>query len=143
MRISDWSSDVCSSDLDHNPDDTHTMTFDPGDGSGPAPVEDLIDLGGFGQATVSHTYAKTGTYSVRTCVEDDGGAQHCEQGQVVVKSSGSSDPDPGDGDPGDDGGPGDDGDPGGNDDEDQGRSAERRVGKECVSTCRSRWSPYH
>src|SRR3546814_14066774 len=27
--------------------------------------------------------------------------------------------------------------PGGN------RSEERRVGKECVSTCRSRWSPYH
>src|SRR3546814_4856819 len=24
-----------------------------------------------------------------------------------------------------------------------GRSAERRVGKECVSTCRSRGSPYH
>src|SRR3546814_14525838 len=23
------------------------------------------------------------------------------------------------------------------------RSAERRVGKACVSTCRSRWSPYH
>src|SRR3546814_11558197 len=25
----------------------------------------------------------------------------------------------------------------------QHRSEERRVGKECVSTCRSRWSPYH
>src|SRR3546814_18968881 len=23
------------------------------------------------------------------------------------------------------------------------RSAERRVGEECVSTCRSRWSPFH
>src|SRR3546814_17934484 len=23
------------------------------------------------------------------------------------------------------------------------RSEERRVGKECLSTCRSRWSPYH
>src|SRR3546814_15693813 len=23
------------------------------------------------------------------------------------------------------------------------RSEERRVGKECVSTCRSRWQPYH
>src|SRR3546814_15309550 len=23
------------------------------------------------------------------------------------------------------------------------RSEERRVGNECVSTCRSRWSPYH
>ena len=27
--------------------------------------------------------------------------------------------------------------------EDKARSEERRVGKECVSTCRSRWSPYH
>src|SRR3546814_3982428 len=26
---------------------------------------------------------------------------------------------------------------------DDDRSEERRVGKECVSTCRSRWSPYH
>src|SRR3546814_12457255 len=26
---------------------------------------------------------------------------------------------------------------------DQLRSEERRVGKACVSTCRSRWSPYH
>src|SRR3546814_11579488 len=26
---------------------------------------------------------------------------------------------------------------------DSARSEERRVGKECVSTCRSRWSPYH
>ena len=24
-----------------------------------------------------------------------------------------------------------------------GRSEERRVGKECCGTCRSRWSPYH
>src|SRR3546814_2327411 len=28
-------------------------------------------------------------------------------------------------------------------DESENRSEERRVGKECVSTCRSRWSPYH
>src|SRR3546814_3752695 len=27
--------------------------------------------------------------------------------------------------------------------EDPERSEERRVGKECVSTCRTRWSPYH
>src|SRR3546814_15093623 len=26
---------------------------------------------------------------------------------------------------------------------DHARSEERRVGQECVSTCRSRWSPYH
>src|SRR3546814_1762628 len=28
-------------------------------------------------------------------------------------------------------------------DAERARSEERRVGKECVSTCRSRWSPYH
>src|SRR3546814_11116572 len=28
-------------------------------------------------------------------------------------------------------------------DPEQARSEERRVGKECVSTCRSRWTPYH
>src|SRR3546814_6081918 len=28
-------------------------------------------------------------------------------------------------------------------DDHRGRSEERRVGKECVSTCRSRWSPYN
>ena len=27
--------------------------------------------------------------------------------------------------------------------EEAGRSEERRVGKECSRTCRSRWSPYH
>src|SRR3546814_19445961 len=27
--------------------------------------------------------------------------------------------------------------------EQRARSEERRVGKECVSTCRYRWSPYH
>ena len=27
--------------------------------------------------------------------------------------------------------------------ENYGRSEERRVGKECASMCRSRWSPYH
>ena len=27
--------------------------------------------------------------------------------------------------------------------QDTGRSEERRVGKECIPPCRSRWSPYH
>src|SRR3546814_4368543 len=33
--------------------------------------------------------------------------------------------------------------PSGQDGRHPNRSEERRVGKECVSTCRSRWSPYH
>ena len=32
---------------------------------------------------------------------------------------------------------------GGRSDDDDDRSEERRVGKECASMCRSRWSPYH
>src|SRR3546814_9727254 len=35
------------------------------------------------------------------------------------------------------------GEEGGVDQRRSARSEERRVGKECVSTCRSRWSPYH
>src|SRR3546814_9144285 len=67
MRISDWSSDVCSSDLQHS----------------------------LGAGFVKHA------------------------AQAVAG----------------DAWPGQQGDPQ--------RSEERRVGKECVSTCRSRWSPYH
>src|SRR3546814_6998589 len=73
MRISDWSSDVCSSDLGLRPH---------GHGGG-------------------HTRAAT------TLVAPTGGAGEIE----------GHPPHP--------------------------RSEERRVGKECVSTCRSRWSPYH
>src|SRR3546814_5025350 len=69
MRISDWSSDVCSSDL---------------------------GLQGGAVATDQDAVADD-----RHAAEAHGGA--CEDG----------------------------------------RSEERRVGKECVSTCRSRWSPYH
>src|SRR3546814_7413278 len=74
MRISDWSSDVCSSDL-------ITLPVDPD------------DLAGF-------------TSSRRTGMARSGSA-----------------PDP--------------------TSRPTDRSEERRVGKECVTTCRSRWSPYH
>src|SRR3546814_942348 len=73
MRISDWSSDVCSSDLDDR---------------------DLV---------VGTTQAAAGRQTVFT-------RQHQVEDHQV---------------------------------EDFTRSEERRVGKECVSTCRSRWSPYH
>src|SRR3546814_8834505 len=81
MRISDWSSDVCSSDL----------------------IEELdVDVGapGFERHEQRATIASRGILRRR----DD--LQRRQFG------SGS-------------------------------RSEERRVGKECVSTCRSRWSPYH
>src|SRR3546814_3441911 len=75
MRISDWSSDVCSSDL-HEFDGATTQGLDYADYAGPSMFD--IRSAGWGR----------------------------EQYQVTV-----------------------------------GRSEERRVGKECVSTCRSRWSP--
>src|SRR3546814_1133092 len=81
MRISDWSSDVCSSDL--GPDG---LIVEPGvfvraagcNRGDPAPVQGLAEA----CETERHPFADR-------------------------------------------------------------RSEERRVGKECVSTCRSRWSPYH
>src|SRR3546814_17008797 len=96
MRISDWSSDVCSSDL----------------GTAWKPVGLAI---GSGQAVVS---GKIGS------VDDEFGRRAFAFGEdhhvgellaiafrhVQVEIT---------------------------------RSEERRVGTECVSTCRSRWSPYH
>src|SRR3546814_6019113 len=81
MRISDWSSDVCSSDL-YNTDKALL----------PRPAPKRSPAARPGQADpASHTTPRRPDPSTRT------------------------------------------GD----------RSEERRVGKECVSTCRSRWSPYH
>src|SRR3546814_2186416 len=95
MRISDWSSDVCSSDLivDH-----HTYVF-LGDGC-------LME-------GISHEVASlAGTWRLGKliCFWDDN--------HISI-----------------------DGDTAGWFTDD--RSEERRVGKECVSTCRSRWSTYH
>src|SRR3546814_4537681 len=94
MRISDWSSDVCSSDLDgvlHRGDEDVT------DGGvaalGAAEDPDAQDL--LGTAVVCHPEA--------ALLLD-------HRGYPPLIGS---------------------------------RSEERRVGKECVSTCRSRWSPYH
>src|SRR3546814_3895418 len=92
MRISDWSSDVCSSDLvvaaasDDIGEDTHQPDPQPADRPRDRIVAGIDDDVGLG------VVANAG----RRLFED---------------------------------GP-------------QPRSEERRVGKECVSTCRSRWSPY-
>src|SRR3546814_4928337 len=84
MRISDWSSDVCSSDLISYCD---WMS------------EERLICGIF-------------------VAEDTGGLLLSFTQLVIVNSDGSGH-------------------------KILSRSEERRVGKECVSTCRSRWSPYH
>src|SRR3546814_5317560 len=80
MRISDWSSDVCSSDL-------------------------FRRVGARLRVRHRNTERATWTWSYNwTAISLSAGARASEQAR---------------------------------------RSEERRVGKECVSTCRSRWSPYH
>src|SRR3546814_9497397 len=81
MRISDWSSDVCSSDL----------------------------IGASGPDILSASADKH--RNVRTNARRPAGTPHDSQ-------NGTGTPD-------------------------SGRSEERRVGKACVSKCRSRWSQYH
>src|SRR3546814_17114214 len=88
MRISDWSSDVCSSDLP-------SMVI-----SGHVHQSPFIPDGSW--------FDRLGTTWVFNT-----GLQHGRPPVHIVL------------------------------DLDEGRSAERRVGKECVSPCRSRWSPYH
>src|SRR3546814_18493933 len=98
MRISDWSSDVCSSDFDVPP---VLLGVD---------VQALVALGeerqqhlaGDGPAFARHP--GPGDLQAGVLDMDD------RQGGVLAGMP---------------------------------RSEERRVGKECVSTCRSRWSPYH
>src|SRR3546814_15886715 len=114
MRISDWSSDVRSSDLSQNaPDDSKKML-----GAVAANRELLAQYGTVGRMVVNDAKFterkrnKGGDYT-HTFARDD------LQEEVVKlfreqRRLGNAK-----------------------------RSEERRVGKECVSTCRSRWSPYH
>src|SRR3546814_11931494 len=108
MRISDWSSDVCSSDLD-----------------AVGAVADLLDPAehpvGLDRAAERPPTAHCGglvSRPVEQAVvdpprkgigEEGGAARFGRRAGIVVEQ----------------------------------RSEERRVGKECVSTCRSRWLPYH
>src|SRR3546814_14825636 len=99
MRISDWSSDVCSSDL-RGEDDMKLLRHGPVGQEKPGAVDrrgTLRDLSGH--------------------IADIGGAMLLPDSLDTLKDLDlESLPE---------------------------RSEERRVGKECVSTCRYRWSPYH
>src|SRR3546814_1055778 len=83
MRISDWSSDVCSSDLGNG--NNATVPVPTG-----AAVGDIAVVGIYKEST--NAISPPAGFTVKATLA---------------------------------------------------RSEERRVGKECVSTCRSRWSPYH
>src|SRR3546814_15151719 len=103
MRISDWSSDVCSSDLriDYNVN------------------TDIVVLTG---AVVVEQERGTlrgerVTYNLTSGELDSGGNGGRIQMKILPKDKTTN--------------------------TEGGRSEERRVGKECVSTCRSRWSPVH
>src|SRR3546814_4121029 len=97
MRISDWSSDVCSSDL-----------FEARGFSLPVVISGTItDASG---RTLSGQTAEAFWNSVRHAQPLSIGL-NCALGAKELRQ--------------------------------YVRSEERRVGKECVSTCRSRWSPYH
>src|SRR3546814_5695498 len=87
MRISDWSSDVCSSDL---------LSFDQEDAAYKS-LKAVLEGGIEGRPENVLFYATSNR-------------RHLMPREMIENES---------------------------------RSEERRVGKECVSTCRSRWSPYH
>src|SRR3546814_14566168 len=103
MRISDWSSDVCSSDLTRNAGDFEGLANRL---AGRWPVI-AVDLRGRGESA----YAKDPMTYVPLTYLQDIILLIAELRLEKVVAVGT-------------------------------RSEERRVGKECVSTCRSRWSPY-
>src|SRR3546814_15144826 len=106
MRISDWSSDVCSSDLNYKtiPDwasEARKLT----DGRG---VDHVIEVGGADTFMQSIMAIRLGGHIAVIGLLS---GMTKDMNVAAIFS--------------------------------QNRSEERRVGKECVSTCRSRWSPSH
>src|SRR3546814_11699519 len=123
MRISDWSSDVCSSDL--------LRRFDSG-ATGQAFVG-ARGIGGryhYGEGPDGFNFARE-TLGLDGLLSRIEGARDDPDGRSIYMGSVPTDTLL----------------PGFADENRLGflplRSEERRVGKECVSTCRSRWSPYH
>src|SRR3546814_18891205 len=113
MRISDWSSDVCSSDLAVDGTALFPYTFADPVSFGRTEAAAHAAFIAFGSLTFCNHAEKpntavrwetdaTGPWAVLEALRD------IADGEEITL-----------------------------------RSEERRVGKECVSTCRSRWSPYH
>src|SRR3546814_13062558 len=99
MRISDWSSDVCSSDLivDFLVEVGKALDFDKNVHLQEAAARN-VHFNTLGSRVLENCYRDIAWFFTREAIE-------AEAEQSL------------------------------------GRSEERRVGKECVSTCRSRWSP--
>src|SRR3546814_14274403 len=110
MRISDWSSDVCASDLVDAP--SNRMKWGRiGSGDDAEDVRFLHN---------QQLFAVDLDFGARPFAEQDAVAGlDVERGDLAVVGAGART------------------------DRDDFRSEERRVGKECVSTCRSRGSRYH
>src|SRR3546814_11258175 len=119
MRISDWSSDVCSSDL------ARRAFRGTGGGGGARP--DRPGTLDFGEARRSSDPRESGgAEPFLPCRGAGGGAARRRRGRKIVGRRADRRSDRArrrscDGN----------------------SSDERRVGKECVSTCRSRWAPDH
>src|SRR3546814_20827411 len=118
MRISDWSSDVCSSDLRGQAIGTCGQGFGE---LGHAPARKFVRVG--------HAAHHKPAIAIGHETKLIAGAIKFLRGKRSPLACGKPL------------GPGVESNL--VDEVDRYRSEERRVGKECVSTCRSRWSPYH
>src|SRR3546814_8267590 len=119
MRISDWSSDVCSSDL--IPAELESGVPRPDDDQ----AQPQIDMRR-GPRLQRPVIARHPPLAIAQCGEPQDQQRSDGAERIAVPASAI--------------GPRLDVDQRIADDDE--RSEERRVGKECVSTCRSRWSPY-
>src|SRR3546814_12909133 len=102
MRISDWSSDVCSSDLFDTVDQLHAQRYRRAAG-----LFQTFEGVMIGQGQDSHAFLERTRNQYRGRQGAIGGRAMAVQINIHR------------------------------------RSEERRVGKECVSTCRSRWAAEH
>src|SRR3546814_20710048 len=101
MRISDWSSDVCSSDLNS----LEQVAF--------VPVEELAQIEGFDEEVAEELRARARAHLEELDRHNEERRRELGVADALTEVEGLT------------------------------RSEERRVGKECGSTCRSRWAPYN
>src|SRR3546814_2489907 len=107
VRISDWSSDVCSSDLVEIPAAVGGIAIEHR-ADDPVVLDDHALVNAAARVAQHDILAPVAAREIARGEDVDG--RHLELGRRHRAAI---------------------------------RSEERRVGKECVSTCRSRWSPYH